>query len=286
MPLLPSSAAVFLAAWLACGAALARDPAAESVPSRPLAHLMPSTPPGGYTLDDWKRDWPGCDFEDGVSEDRVSVVASGSAAWWRVAYNAGGVGPDRSGAGWRWPFTRLPLRSCDLTYVLRFDDGFEFVKGGKLPGLCGGPDTITGGDACDGRRGWSVRLMWRRDGRGQAYVYHAGKRGTYGDEFDFPADARFPVGAPVAIRIAVTMNDPARADGRLRVWIGDPAGPSRLVVDRADLRYTAIDTIGVDSILFNTFHGGHDRSWAPRTACSACFTDFRIGAIPDTLRPR
>lgn len=247
-----------------------------------VAPHVPGSSQGGYSLADWKRDWPGCRFEDGVSEGRVSVVESAGKAWWRVAYPAGEFGPDRGGAAWRWPFADHPVRACELEYVLRFDEGFEFVKGGKLPGLCGGPDTITGGDDCDGTRGWSVRLMWRRDGRGQAYVYHAAQRGTYGDEIDFPADERFRVGTPIGVRIAVAMNAPERSDGTLRIWLTDGARPSRLVVDRGDLRYTTVAGIGIDSLLFNTFHGGNDDAWAPRQPCSACFTGFRI--TPDEPR--
>lgn len=247
-------------------------PAAEPL----VAPRMPGSPRGRYSVADWKRDWPGCRFEDGVSEGRVSVVESAGTAWWRVAYAAQEFGPERGGAAWRWPFADRPARACELEYVLRFDEGFEFVKGGKLPGLCGGPDTITGGDDCDGTRGWSVRLMWRRDGRGQAYVYHAAKRGTYGDEFDFPAEERFPVGSPIGVRIAVAINAPDRSDGTLRIWLTNGDRPSRLVVDRRDLRYTTVAGIGVDSLLFNTFHGGNDAAWAPRRPCSACFTGFRI----------
>lgn len=138
-------------------------PAAETL----VAPRAPGSAWAAYSVADWKRDWPGCRFEDGVSEGRVSVVESAGAAWWRVAYAAKEFGPERGGAAWRWPFADRPVQACELEYRLRFDEGFDFVKGGKLPGLCGGPDTITGGDACDGTRGWSVRLMWRRNGRGQ-----------------------------------------------------------------------------------------------------------------------
>jgi len=275
---------VGLAASLASCLHAAALPAAETL----VAPRVPGSMPGAYAVAQWKRDWPGCRFEDGVSEGRVSVVESAGTAWWRVTYPAGEFGPARGGAAWRWPFADQPVRACELEYRLRFDEGFEFVKGGKLPGLCGGPDTITGGDACDGTRGWSVRLMWRRDGRGQAYVYHAAQRGTYGDEFDFPAAERFPIGTPIGVRIAVSMNDPARSDGTLRVWLTDHERRSRLVIDRGDLRYTTVEGIGVDSLLFNTFHGGNDDAWAPRRPCSACFTDFRItpGDAAAAVTPR
>lgn len=72
------------------------------------------------------------------------------------------------------------------------------------------------------------------------------------------------------------MNAPDRSDGTLRVWIKDGERPSRLVVHRSDLRYTTVANIGIDSLLFSTFHGGNDDTWAPQQTCSACFTGFRI----------
>ena len=33
---------------------------------------------GPYTVERWKRDWPGCEWQDGVSEGNVSFVGEGS----------------------------------------------------------------------------------------------------------------------------------------------------------------------------------------------------------------
>ena len=66
-----------------------------------------------------------------------------------------------------------------LRYDIRFDDGFEFVRGGKLPGLA--PDEHTTG--CDPVRptGWSVRPMWRVEGSAQGYYYGQDRTGRCGD---------------------------------------------------------------------------------------------------------
>lgn len=56
-----------------------------------------------------------------------------------------------------------------LKYSVFFPAGFEFVKGGKLPGLYGGKTGCTGGDlAIDC---FSTRLMWREAGQGELYLY-------------------------------------------------------------------------------------------------------------------
>jgi hypothetical protein len=58
-----------------------------------------------------------------------------------------------------------------LRYYVRFHAAFDFVKGGKLPGLFGGTDHFSGGAIPDGTNGFSVRYMWRTNGDGEAYAY-------------------------------------------------------------------------------------------------------------------
>lgn len=226
---------------------------------------------GPYTVAQWKQDWPGCEYEDGLQEGRGTLVKRDGASWLRVLYPRGSFGADTGGAGWRYGFGRH--EQAELRYQVRFDEAFEFVKGGKLPGLCGGPKTITGGDPVNGRDGFSARLMWRKDGRAQAYVYHMHQPGKYGDEFDFPADFRFVPGKAVMLRLAVTMNAPGQRDGTLRVWADE-----KLMVEKTNLQWRQGTDYGVDSILFNTFHGGGDASWAPAHDVWAEFSGFEVRA--------
>lgn len=221
---------------------------------------------GPYTKERWKADWPGCEFEDGIKEGHVVVMKS---RWLRVNFAVGKIGPEQGGAGWRMPFGKH--EAAEMSYTLRFSKDFDFVKGGKLPGLCGGPENVSGGRPANGRNGFSARLMWRKDGRGEAYVYHKNQKGDYGDSFAFPADFRFPTGTPVKVRISVSMNTPGKRDGTLRVWIDD-----KLVVERIEMEWRTVDTFGVDGLYFETFHGGGDLSWAPTKPCWVEFKDIRV----------
>ncbi len=241
-----------------------------------IGPLRPRTDGPRYTVEDWRRDWPECEYEDGVAAGRVSIARTEGMRWWRITFAPGRIGPAEGGAGWRWRFRKEGQASAELEYRLLLEPGFQFVKGGKLPGLCGGPRTVSGGMECTGYDGWSVRLMWRREGRGEAYVYHAAKTSDYGDHIPFSEDYRFPIGRPVTVRMRVDMNTPGRADGRLRVWASDASGRLAQVVERGDLLFTRSPAIGVDSVLFETFYGGADESWAPTEACSLCITDLRI----------
>jgi hypothetical protein len=227
--------------------------------------------PGPYTVAAWKAGWPGCEYEDGVKEGRFAIVVTDGVPWLRTTYPKGSYRPDDGGGGWRYPLPKVKADNpaAEVQYTVLFEEDFDFVKGGKLPGLCGGPKTITGGDAVSGKEGWSARVMWRKEGRGQAYVYHMNQPEKYGDEFDFPKTFRFALGVPSTIRLRVTMNTPGQRDGTLRVWVQD-----ELLVEKTDMEWRAVPEIGVDSILFNTFHGGNDSEWAPSRDCHARFSGF------------
>lgn len=234
---------------------------------------------GTYTVERWKKDWPGCAFQDGIKEGHVSVAERRGENRLRVDFAVGGIGPEKGGAGWRWPVgTR---EHAQLRYTVRFSRGFEWVKGGKLPGLCGGPDNVSGGRPANGTNGFSARLMWRKEGRGEAYVYHKNQPQNYGESFPFPADFRFPEDTDVQVRMEVRMNTPGKRDGVLRVWVaaGNEGGngvAEKLVVERTDMEWRTVATFGVDSLYFETFHGGNDASWAPQKPCWAEFGGMRV----------
>lgn len=229
---------------------------------------------GEYTVPLWKQDWPGCEFEDGIKEGHVQLTEREGLKWLRVNYAVGGIGPERGGTGWRWPIGKH--KAAELRYTLRFGPDFDFVKGGKLPGLCGGPENVSGGRPADGANGFSARLMWRKDGRGEAYVYHKNQPEKYGESFAFPEDFRFPPGVPVQVRLAVVMNTGGLRDGILRVWTTLPGQGERLMVERKDMEWRSAETFSVDSLYFETFHGGNDATWAPTRACYAEFTGLEV----------
>ncbi|KDQ18695.1 polysaccharide lyase family 14 protein [Botryobasidium botryosum FD-172 SS1] len=68
--------------------------------------------------------------------------------------------------------TPIPLedaRNVSLAYSVYFPDDFDFVRGGKLPGLYGGHTKCSGGDSA--LQCFSTRMMWRRGGAGELYLY-------------------------------------------------------------------------------------------------------------------
>ncbi|MBM3868213.1 MAG: hypothetical protein FJ384_04700 [Verrucomicrobia bacterium] len=232
----------------------------------------PFTAPGAYDTQAWRAEWPGCPWEDGVSEGRVSVVARPDGKRWRIDYAPGRIGPSEGGAAWNQSFESRD--EVVLSYVVRFSPDFDWKKGGKLPGLGGGPGKTTGGRKADGLNGFSVRPMWRADGRMEAYAYHAGQTKDYGDSFSLPKTFLLPRDQDVNIRLRVRLNHPERADGllELKVTFGDTSAE----VAARTMVWRKTPTIQADKVLFETFHGGNDLSWAPDRPCHAEFGGLRL----------
>ncbi|MFC4507843.1 MULTISPECIES: polysaccharide lyase [Streptomyces] len=159
-----------------------------------------------------------------------------------------------------------------LRYYVRFPDDFDFVKGGKLPGLYGG--TVTSGRHIpDGEDGLSTRYMWRAHGAAEVYAYlptsvaHGTSLGR--GSWDWP------LGRWVCVEQAVRLNRPGRSDGNVTVHVD-----GRQVMNRGGLEFRTTDKLGIDGVLFSTFFGGSDPSWATPRSQYADFAAFAVSDAP------
>ena len=232
------------------------------------------SPVGTLDVERWKQDWPGCEFEDGVTEGHASIIDSSNMRWLRVTCQANQIGPEKGGIGWRRP---IPSRNrLELAYQAMFSDDFEFVKGGKLPGLCGGPESVTGGNPANGVNGFSARFMWRADGRGEAYIYHVDQPDKYGESIPFPDDFRFPRGKPFLLVMRIEMNEIGESNGTFEAWVKQGADDALKVVHRDNIRWRTAGSVQIDSLLCEVFHGGSDSSWAPKKNCAVDLANFQL----------
>lgn len=235
---------------------------------------------GGPALRDALRERvPGLGQLWGVEQNADTVAAPGGGVELRVRYPKGSINPSSEdqpvgGAGFVAPLAPGGLERACLRYRVRFEDGFEFRKGGKLPGLFGG-EAPSGGDPVAGDSGFSTRLMWRRDGEGEVYAYVANKRGKYGASIG-RGHWTFEPGEAVTVEQEVVLNDPGSANGIVRVWVdGEP------VVEQADLVYRTVPGGKVDGLMFSTFFGGSSKSWKSPKDQHAWFSDFRLYGSPN-----
>ena len=73
----------------------------------------------------------------------------------------------------------MPGREYVFEYRIRFDAGFDFSRGGKIPGP-GGRDAPSGCQTSTGT-GFTARQMWREQGRLIGYIYDMDQRGDCGN---------------------------------------------------------------------------------------------------------
>jgi hypothetical protein len=143
-------------------------------------------------------------------------------------------------------------------YSLRFADDWDPPRGGKLPGIAGTYGKAGwGGRRVNGTDGWSARglFLGRKDGKTPIgfYCYHADQRTKYGDHFVWEREGLgfLENNRWYAVEQHVKLNTPGKKDGVLRGWIdGKPA------YERTDLRFRDVDTLRIEEVWLNFYHGG------------------------------
>jgi hypothetical protein len=160
---------------------------------------------------------------------------------------------------------RLPAsrgRCAILSYRVRFPDDFDFVRGGKLPGLAGGL-SLHGQRIPRGKSGFAARLMWREHGAGEIYVYNADTprtEGTFGTSAG-RGSWHFTPGKWHSVRQIILLNGIGKTDGGM--WM---IFDGRQVYSSGPVRMVDDERAFIDGAIFEIFFGGNDSSWAtPRT---------------------
>jgi hypothetical protein len=232
---------------------------------------------GTYSRGALAAGWSGTTPYNGVDEGRVTVFEGSDAREGRsirVLYPKGGVSSNPSGAQWKLNVGRYDELYC--AYYVRFASDFDFVLGGKLPGLAGGAAN-TGGDKPTGRDGWSARMMWRERGEVVQYVYHVDQPTEFGQDIRWNLSGQrvFTPGAWHRVAHRVVINRPGQRDGIIQGWFD-----GQLALDRRDFRFRDVDTFAIDAFYFSTFFGGSDAAWAPSKDERVDFDQFVVGTGP------
>lgn len=241
---------------------------------------------GHYTPEQLNTEWHTPLWHLGLNEQRVSIVSDShdSDAWEGGALS---VKLPANEYGFNGASAFLSELKFDddsnsnyeelyLSYDVKFSENFEFVKGGKLPGLCGysvskdaGQGCNTGGGFPDGYDGWSARSMWREDGALENYVYHAGQKNYYGDSEHWNVKA--VPGKWHSIQHRVVLNTVGQANGKLEAWFDGVK-----VLSKENFEFRKTEDIRINLFYFSNFFGGADPSWAPSTDQYLFFDNVRI----------
>ncbi|KAI0657172.1 hypothetical protein C8Q70DRAFT_919925 [Cubamyces menziesii] len=186
-------------------------------------------------------------------------------------------------------------KEATLSYSVYFEDGFDFQKGGKIPGFFGGNDFQTAVSCSGGRRDdgcFSTRFMWRTDGAGELYTYLPPDFDTNKGVCDIPPFSTcndvygasvgrgsfyFKPGSRATIGQRVRLNDAGQTNGELELFV---EGKSIFTVK--NLVFRDSDAGRIQGIQMQTFFGGSDSSYASPKDQSAYFSDFSV-AITETF---
>lgn len=235
---------------------------------------------GKYSERHLKTEWSGthllCGKKDyifyklGITPYPLSIGDDNGDKYLAVQIDKGRFDPI-VGAQWSTPLDQA--NSFYFSYRLKFADGFDFRRGGKLPGLAGGKGN-SGGDIPDGTDGWSARMMFWENGKLSFYMYYPDQPG----EFGYPLFWKYSNGETVkaaagkwyTIKQYIQMNDPGEKNGIVRGWLD-----GELVCNVDTIRFRDTEALKVDQIFFSVFMGGDDTTWAPEKNQYVYFDDFK-----------
>lgn len=172
----------------------------------------------------------------------------------------------------------FPTNTACLTYSILFLNNFQWVKGGKLPGLWIGDIGANGGNHID--NGFSARFMWRSGGDAEVYLYLPNNQkneyhqqiisnNDYGD-YLWRSVFKFQQSQWNNISLCITLNTPQSYDGVLEAQINN------ITMNITNLMWTPNPTLKINGIMMNTFYGGNDPTWAPKDTMYSYFKNFTI----------
>ncbi|KAJ3293384.1 hypothetical protein HK104_004513 [Borealophlyctis nickersoniae] len=244
----------------------------------------PAKPPTSDTPSE--NAWSMPDFKDGLNDlnivhdsygqDLRKVVPDPAGTGLQVLqimYPAGSYNPSgspRGGSGfYAAPIDLSKAKSVAFEFQMYFPAGFDFVKGGKLPGLYGGRTGCSGGDPATDC--FSTRFMFRSAGVAEIYLYVEDAlqvdafckvppvsvcNPQYGNSIGRGAWS-WQTGKWQKVMQRITLNTPGKPDGRVQVFFNGQS-----VLDFSQVVWRATPNIGFVGIEFETFFGGADSSWA------------------------
>jgi hypothetical protein len=245
---------------------------------------------GLYDVDTFLKDW-GSEPKRGISEERCRVVKKKREKVLEITIPKGTLSD--GGSFWR---LNLPRGLTDVTfeYNIMFGNNFNFVRGGKLPGLSGG--TSPGGGSKD-KNGFSARLMWRsatsyeelrhlvRDPKLAdkkdvkrpylvQYTYYPDKQTkkwgkdlvyTHKDKKIFLKPNKW-----YDIKMHIKLVKDAGKKDLIAAWVNGKKTLNEKLNLRKNKKY------GVGQVMFSLFFGGNDPSWATKKNEKIYFRKFII----------
>lgn len=164
---------------------------------------------------------------------------------------------------------------------VKFHKNFEWVRGGKFGFDIAGGNNMGGGNTSGD--GFIFRLMWREDGRIVLYSYHANREFNNGGTWGMDLDTGFVAERDVWIHFITTFgfNSPGNADGSIHstIYTQNPVDDTGHRVHEG-IQFQSEGIAGTNlRMLYQSFYGGQDPSWAPENSNTIMIRDVSYELI-------
>ncbi|SPO19937.1 uncharacterized protein UTRI_00328_B [Ustilago trichophora] len=179
------------------------------------------------------------------------------------------------------PFDLSLAASVTFNYSVFFPAYYNFVLGGKLPGLYGGTEGCGGGNSA--QNCWSTRMAWRSNGTGELYAY------LPQDKQNTTALLQVPPYSYVNSDYGISLGRGALNYSRggwteisqtitLSTNDSHPNGIFDIKVNGSQAIYydQVYYPTGIKGVLFSTFFGGATRDWATPVDQYSYFRAFSV----------
>lgn len=238
-------------------------------------------PLGNYSFEQIQKSWIKTLGSVGAQKGRCKIVIDKEIKkkCLQVSYVKDKVGPKDGGAAWKMKLEQS-FDEIFIQYKVKFPINFNFVLGGKLPGV-GGGSLPAGGEVAD-ESGFTVRVMWRgeengKKGRIVQYVYYLDKnpKSKWGQDMQWKKDGQnlyFEPGKWHILKTRIKMNTLDKKEGIIQSWLD-----GNLALNEK-IRFRVNNKLGTDTFIFTTFFGGNTKEWAPKKEEHILFDDFIISA--------
>ncbi|GIC79643.1 polysaccharide lyase [Moritella sp. F3] len=169
-----------------------------------------------------------------------------------------------------------------FSYQINFGKDYDFSMGGKLPGLAGlNPNVNDKPDGCStvGKdEGFSLRSMFRENGRAIGYFYHQDKTKDCGDEIDYQHEGKnfsFKREKTYLIEQYVKMNDANQANGIVTIYVN-----GFKVLERKNMTFSENGIHAINYQYTQLWHGGNNDDWAVDRDSTAYLDHFTLSTEP------
>lgn len=187
----------------------------------------------------------------------------------KVLYPKGSNAPSNNPRGGLWFICSTPSSydRLSLSYSVQFDENFDFVKWGKLPGLCGW--NCSRSESMPTSLGFSLRFVWKKDGYLDimSYLPDGSKLGSYTESkmFQFEPQKKY------TITQQIQLNDIGMENGVLNILVD-----GKSVYKKDSMVFRSSSDVQINSLLFSTFFWWSDASYSSTKDEHVLFSNFQL----------